>query len=43
MKILELFAGTECVSNAFRAKGHECFTIDWDEKFPSSMHCDIGG
>lgn len=21
--------------------GHECFTIDWDERFPSSMHCDI--
>lgn len=39
--ILELFSGFEGLSNAFRAKGHECFTIDWDERFPSSMHCDI--
>lgn len=41
MKVLELFSGTECLSNAFRAKGHECFTVDWDEKFPSSLHIDI--
>lgn len=41
MKVLELFSGFECLSNAFREKGHECFTIDWDERFPSSMHCDI--
>ena len=41
MKVLELFSGTECMSNAFRAKGHECFTIDWDQAFPSSLHIDI--
>lgn len=41
LKVLELFSGFECISKAFRAKGHECFTIDWDERFPSSMHCDI--
>ena len=41
MKVLELFSGTECMSNAFRADGHECFTIDWDESFPSSLHMDI--
>ena len=41
MKVLELFSGFECISNAFREKGHKCFTIDWDERFPSSMHCDI--
>lgn len=42
MKVLELFSGYECISNAFRkVKGVECFTIDWDERFPSSMHCDI--
>ena len=41
MKVLELFSGTECMSNAFRQKGHECFTIDWDEQFPSSLHIDI--
>lgn len=41
MKVLELFSGMECISDAFRRKGHECFTIDWDKRFPSSMHCDI--
>ncbi len=41
MKILELFSGTECLSNAFRARGHECFTVDWDRRFPSSLHTDI--
>lgn len=42
LKVLELFAGTECISNAFREKGHECYTIDWDEQFPSSWHVDVG-
>lgn len=42
MIVLELFSGTECISNEFRKLGHECFTVDWDERFPSSMHCDIG-
>ena len=42
MTVLELFSGTECISEEFRKRGAECFTIDWDEKFPSSMHCDIG-
>lgn len=41
MKVLELFSGTECMSNAFRANGHDCFTIDWNEEFPSSLHIDI--
>ena len=41
MKVLELFSGTECLSDAFRRRGHECFTVDWDERFPSSLHCDI--
>ena len=41
MKVLELFSGFECISNAFREGGHACYTIDWDERFPSSMHCDI--
>ena len=42
MTLLELYAGTECISNEFRKHGVECFTIDWNENFPSSMHCDIG-
>lgn len=41
MKVLELFSGMECISNAFRKRGHKCFTVDWDERFPSSLHCDI--
>ena len=41
MKVLELFSGTECISNAFRMHGHECFTVDWDEQFPSTQHTDI--
>lgn len=41
MRVLELFSGYECISNAFREKGHECYTIDWDKKFHSSMHIDI--
>lgn len=32
----------ECISNAFRARGHECFTVDWNEEYPSSLHIDIG-
>lgn len=29
------------MSNAFRKRGHECFTVDWDEQFPSSLHIDV--
>ena len=41
MKVLELFSGTECISNAFRKRGHECYTVDWDKRFPSTLHIDI--
>lgn len=41
LKILELFSGKECMSNAFRKAGHECFTVDWDEQFPSDLHMDV--
>lgn len=41
LKVLELFSGMECISNAFREKGHECFTVDWNDRFPSSLHIDI--
>lgn len=41
MKVLELFSGTECISEAFRSRGHECYTVDWDVRFPSSLHIDI--
>lgn len=38
---MELFAGTEYLSNTFRRYGHTCYTVDWDEKFPSDLHIDI--
>ena len=41
MKVLELFSGTEFLSDAFRSRGHECYTVDWDKQFPSSLHIDI--
>lgn len=41
MKILELFAGTGGVSKAFEKEGFETYTVDWDEKFDVSLHCDI--
>ena len=41
MLILELFSGTECISDAFRSRGHRCYTVDWDRQFPSSLHIDI--
>lgn len=41
MKILELFSGTEGISNEFRKRGHQAFTVDWDEEFQPSLRCDI--
>lgn len=42
MKVLELFAGTGGVSDEFKARGFETFTVDWDESFDCDLHCDIG-
>lgn len=42
MKVLELFAGTCSVSNAFKARGHEVFTVDWSDEFDVNLHADIG-
>lgn len=41
IRVLELFSGTETISNAFRKRGCDCFTVDWNDIFPSSLHCDI--
>ena len=41
IKVLELFAGTKSVSNAFKERGHEVFTVDWDEEFDVDLHADI--
>lgn len=40
--VIELFSGFECISNAFRKRGHKCFTVDWDKRFNSDLHKDIG-
>lgn len=42
MKVLELFCGTKSISNAFKEKGHEVFTIDWEKDFKPDLVADIG-
>lgn len=42
MKVLELFAGTRSISKAFRKRGHETFSIEWDKDFENiSLYADI--
>jgi len=38
---LELFSGTQTMSNEFEKNGYKIFTVDWNEKFDSSWHTDI--
>lgn len=39
MKVLELFAGTRSIGRAFEARGHEVFSVDWNEKFEGIDYC----
>ena len=42
MKVLELFCGTKSISNAFKERGHEVFTVDWEKSFSPTLCADIG-
>ena len=42
MKVLELFAGTKSIGNAFEAHGHEVYSVEWDKQFANiSLYEDI--
>lgn len=41
MKILELFSGTASFSNAAKKRGHEVFTVDFDNQFNPDLCIDI--
>lgn len=42
MKVLELFAGTRSISQAFERHGHETYSVEWDRDFENiSLYADI--
>ena len=41
MKVLELFSGTRSIDEAFEKRGHEVFSVEWDESLPADLHADI--
>lgn len=42
MKILDLFCGTKSIANAFEERGHEVYTVDWNDVFNPTLTADIG-
>ena len=43
MKVLELFAGTQSVGRAFKERGHEVFSVEWDREFEDiDLYADVG-
>lgn len=41
MKVLDLFAGTKSISDAFERRGHEAYSVDWNKEFDVSLHADV--
>ena len=41
MKILEIFSGTKSISKAFKVRGHETFTVDFNPDLEPDMVVDI--
>ncbi|AHJ87217.1 putative C-5 cytosine-specific DNA methylase I [Bacillus phage BCP8-2] len=42
LKVLELYAGTRSIGKAFEKRGHEVYSIEWDEKHPNiNWYADI--
>lgn len=41
MKVLELFSGTRSIGRAFEKRGHDVFSVDYDERFVANVHEDI--
>lgn len=42
MKLLELFAGTRCISRSFEERGHETYSVEWDKSFANiSLYSDV--